>query len=283
MGQPVGDPMSGDPGIVTVVLSPTAGLAPGSWPSTETYTTTASGEWLIFVDGYADPGSQSDIPVPYTLTLTATKGYFQWPAPASAPAPAPAPTPKPSVGPCSGGKGFPRAHVTDIGRTSIHNYQSSVEMVACDHFGYSSKVGLPVAGMVCGIVASSVGWGAGRAAKVWTKPNLALLGPATDAHCTEAEVLGTHDSGLEKLASTVCSWAADLLGDKTPSPGFFAGIGCAAAPVIGTWFGTWLENRHEHDVALGVTRDGKCVKYSPSHIPSPWLSVDCSPNDRRFR
>ncbi len=256
-------------------------------PSTSSYTTTTAGVWDVIVGGgrYADGGPPT---VSYTLAATATDGYFQWPppgttptggpAPAPIPTPPPKPAPKPPVNPCTTGKAFPHAHTADIGQTSIHNYQSSVEMVVCDHFGYSGKVGIPIAQMVCGVVASASGWVGNK----WKIPNLARLSTATDGACTAAEVAGT-GSVYDKAASITCSWAADLLGAKTPTPAFFLGVGCAVAPVIGNLIGTWLESKHEQDVAISVIRSGKCIKYSPRHFPSPWLSVDCAPNDRRFQ
>ena len=258
-------------------------------PSTASYTTETAGVWdvLIGAGRYDNAGPQT---ISYTLTATAINGYFQWPAPGGAMSPAPiqvpAPTsvppsppkPKPPANPClHPDKAFPRSHITHIGRTEIYDYQASVEYVVCDQFGYGGRVGMPWGQMACGIISSTTGWVGNK----WHIPNLSRLGTATDGMCTATE-LTSNASHLEKGASILCSWAADLLGAKRPSPGLIAGIGCAVAPIIGTALGSWIETNHDHGVALGVTRKGLCIKYSPGHVFSPWLSINCASNDRRF-
>lgn len=241
---------------------------PGSPPNISAGPPLPPGTYYLRVSGDAPLGPED---VSYRLDVTASPNVV-WPYQAP---------PTPTANPCS--KAFPRAHTTHIGRTDIHNYQSSVRMVDCYEFGVNKpKFQIhPTAPMLCGMVASASGWSSAKAGAIWREPNLGALGPATDGTCSAAEVTGS-DSTVQKVASLTCSWAADLLGAKTPSPGFFAGVGCASAPAVGNALGTWWETGHEHRVALAVTRSGRCIKYSPRHFPSPWLAISCSANDPRF-
>ena len=208
----------------------------------------------VWVEQNSPPsGDSGSLPLPYRLDVSASPGATWPPA-------------KPEPNPCE--KAFPGAHTAHIGRTAIHNYQSSVQMVSCDQFGVDTgKVHIQVTpDVVCGLIASATGWGSGKAAAIWRVPRLAGLGPATDGACSAGEVTGPDSTG-EKAASVTCSWAADLLGAKTPSPGFLAGLGCDLAPVIGNTLGMWWETKHEHDVALAVIRRGDCIKYFAPPFP----------------
>jgi hypothetical protein len=251
----------------------------GQTGAVDTY---ASDNGLIIFNGYDTDalGSTQDSGADWLAKLWYQELAQGW-DPDGLPHGTPVAPPPPPPNPCT--KAFPRAHVTDIGRTSIHNYQSSVRMVDCYQFGVRhGKFQIhPTAAMLCGMIASATGWVGTKAGVVWRAPNLDKLGPATDGACSAGEVLGS-DSTAEKAASLACSWSADLLGGKTPSPGFFAGLGCSLAPVVGNALGNWWETNHEHSVAQAVTRHGKCIKYSPRHFPSPWLDVDCARGDRLF-
>jgi hypothetical protein len=171
-------------------------------------------------------------------------------------------------------KAFPGAHTTDVGRTSIYNRQASVQEVICLGFGRNPSTDFDTDGVACGLLAAVLG-------PVEVK-GLAVFADATDGACSGIAI-ADQPKAPERYIEAACSWGADLLG-VTPAKllGTALGLACAAAPALGHSLGGLIESAHELDVARQIIDHGKCLKFSPSHFGSPWLSVKCAPGDAGF-
>jgi hypothetical protein len=170
--------------------------------------------------------------------------------------------------PCSAA--FPHASSKTIGKTTWYNRQSSVENVVCDGFGLQPSADFPVtAGFVCAIVSQAIGAKAER---------LSLF---IDGGCS-GDAIASDPHEPATYIGVACGWASELLEKVAAPAGVLAGLGCAAAPLVGTSLGNILESKHELDVASDVVGRGKCLKYSPTHFGSPWLAVACSATDPGF-
>lgn len=160
---------------------------------------------------------------------------------------------------------FPNARSKTIGRTTWYNRQESMRQVLCYRFGLEPSADFPVsAGMICGMLAEVIGHGIAE-----------TLGLFTTGACSGAEIASAPGEPT-KYISAACSWASALL-KSVP-----AALGCTFTPSAGTALGSLFESKHEFDVAVDITRHGKCIKYSPTHFGSPWLAIDCTPDDPGF-
>jgi hypothetical protein len=165
---------------------------------------------------------------------------------------------------------FPDTATKTVGRTTWYNRQRSVEYVVCDGFGLRPSADFPItADFVCALVSQAVGAKAER---------LSLF---IDGACS-ADAITSDPKEPATYLSVACSWASDLLEKVAAPAGVLAGLGCAAAPVVGNSLGNLLESKHELDVAADIIGKGKCLKYSPTHFGSPWLAVVCGSKDPGF-
>jgi hypothetical protein len=170
---------------------------------------------------------------------------------------------------------FPQAHRKTIGKTTWYNRQESVRMVLCQRFGLTPSADFPIsAGMVCGMLAAAIdAVPGGQAAH-----RLSLF---ADGACSGVE-LAADPAEPAKYVGIACGWASDLLGALVKPAGVLGSLGCAAAPSAGHALGSLFESKHELDVAIDVMRQGKCIKFSPTHFGSPWLAIRCASGDRGF-
>lgn len=166
---------------------------------------------------------------------------------------------------------FPDARSKTIGKTTWYNRQEGVRMVLCNRFGLEPSADFPIsAGMVCNVLSQVIG-GYSR--------NLGLF---IDGSCSGADIASSPKEPV-KYISVVCGWASDLLEIARPQIGKLAAIGCATAPSIGTGLGAALESKHEFDVAVDVISHNMCIKYSPTHFGSPWVTEACASGDKGFQ
>lgn len=175
---------------------------------------------------------------------------------------------KRSTPPCQAA--FPDARRKTIGKTTWYNRQESVRMVLCYRFGLEPSADFPISSsMVCGMLAQVIGK---RSPK---------LGVFADGACSGADLADDPKEPVKYL-SAACSWASDVLGALAKPAGVLGSLGCTLAPSAGHALGSMFESKHEFDVAVDVTRHGKCIKYSPTHFGSPWLADDCASGDKGF-
>jgi hypothetical protein len=176
--------------------------------------------------------------------------------------------PRSKAPPCQAA--FPDARRKTIGRTTWYNRQESVRMVLCYRFGLNPSADFPISSsMICGVLAQVIGKGSAK------------LGVFADGACSGAD-LASDPKEPVKYISTACGWASDLLGVFVKPLGALASAGCTLAPSTGDAFGGALESKHEFDVAVDVIRHGQCIKYSPTHVGSPWLAARCAGRDKGF-
>ena len=165
---------------------------------------------------------------------------------------------------------FPGARRKTIGKTTWYNRQESVRMVLCYRFGLEPSAHFPISSaMVCGILAQVIGRRAPR------------LGVFVDGVCSTADLANDPKEPV-KYISAACTWASDVLGALAKPAGVLGSLGCTLAPPAGRFLGSMFESKHEFDVAVDVIRRGKCIKYSPTHFGSPWLSAHCADRDKGF-
>jgi hypothetical protein len=147
-------------------------------------------------------------------------------------------------------------------------------MVVCYGFGLNASADFPVsAGMVCGLVAQAVDLPGGEIAD-----NLSVF---ADGACSGGELAS--DAGEPaKYVGIACSWASDLLGALDKPAGVIASLGCTLAPSLGYSLGARLESKYEFDIAMDVMQRGRCIKYSPTRLVSPWVVDKCKPGDPGF-
>jgi hypothetical protein len=81
--------------------------------------------------------------------------------------------------------------------------------------------------------------------------------------------------GVVSALGAACATASDLLGLPDKVLGKISGLACAAAPALGTAFGTYLESHHEYDVAKDVIRHDKCLEYRDYFTVASWHAVAC--------
>jgi hypothetical protein len=120
-------------------------------------------------------------------------------------------------------------------------------------------------GMKCTLVAAALG------ARYGESPEF-----AADAVCSAAGIV-QHPSAVSVIGAA-CATASDLLGLSLNAPiiGTLAGLACAAAPAIGSGFGTKLESHHEFQVARDVMRHGRCLEFRQFLGVSSWHAVACA-------
>jgi hypothetical protein len=165
---------------------------------------------------------------------------------------------------------FPNARAKTIGKTTWYNRQESVRMVICGGFGLEPSADFPVsASMVCGLLSQAIGKGSDK------------LGIYADGTCSAAD-LASDPKEPVKYLSAACSWGSDLVGIAIKPLGTLLGLGCTLAPSAGHALGGVFESKHELDVARDVMNEGKCIKYSPTHFGSPWVTEACADGDKGF-
>jgi hypothetical protein len=148
----------------------------------------------------------------------------------------------------------------------VYDRQESLRMV-CQGFGTDTG-GLHIDwltwGMKCTLVAATLG------ARYGDAPEF-----AADAACSATEIT-QHPSAVSVIGAA-CATASDLLGLSLNAPtiGTLAGLACAAAPAIGSAFGTKLESHHEFQVARDVIRHGRCLEFQQFLRISSWHAVAC--------
>jgi hypothetical protein len=159
----------------------------------------------------------------------------------------------------------PSAHSVTVGHTTTYNRQASVQTV-CEGFG--SDVHFTIGSSIaCAVLAAGIGRNFDKTA--------AFVSGSCDGAALASDGLSS---------SNACGMLSDLLG-SVPVPlvkAFAAGasVGCSLAHP----FATWLESRSEHDAALGVIRQGRCLKFSTHSFPltDQWSAVTCSAGDKGF-
>jgi hypothetical protein len=166
---------------------------------------------------------------------------------------------------------FPNAREKTIGKTTWYNRQESVKMVLCGRFGLDPSADFPISsGMLCSVLSQVIG--------AWSH-NTGLF---IEGSCSGAEIASSPKEPV-KYISAVCGWAADLLEIARKQLGVLAAAGCAAAPPVGTGLGSAFESKHEFDVAVDVISHNKCIKYSPTHFGSAWVTEACAKGDKGFK
>jgi hypothetical protein len=166
---------------------------------------------------------------------------------------------------------FPDAREKTIGKTTWYNRQESVKMVLCDRFGLDPSANFPIgSGMVCSVLSQVVG--------AWSH-NTGLF---VEGSCSGAEIASSPKEPV-KYISAACGWAADLLGIARKQLGVLAAAGCTTAPSAGAGLGSAFESKHEFDVAVDVISHNKCIKYSPTHFGSAWVTETCAKADKGFK
>lgn len=166
---------------------------------------------------------------------------------------------------------FPDAREKTIGKTTWYNRQESVKMVLCGRFGLDPSADFPISsGMVCSVLSQVIG--------AWSH-NTGLY---VEGSCSGVEIASSPKEPVRYI-SAVCGWAADLLEITRKQLGALASAGCATAPSIGTGLGSAFESKHEFDVAVDVISHNKCIKYSPTHFGSAWVTEACAKGDKGFK
>lgn len=146
----------------------------------------------------------------------------------------------------------------------VYSREQSLRMV-CQGFGTDTG-GLHIdwltPGMRCALIATALAVRYGDTA-----------GMVADGVCSAKELV--QHPGVVSALGTACSTASDLLGLSMQEVGQLSGLLCAAAPAVGTGFGTKLESHHEFAVAKDVLHRHKCLEYRHYLGVSTWHAVRC--------
>lgn len=162
---------------------------------------------------------------------------------------------------------FPGANRTTHGATTLYNRQASVQLIACQKFGYDAKFEVD-GGVVCAVLSAAIGVHYDR------------LHLFVDSSCSSAELAANHDVGTASAAT--CAMLSDLLAAAPWAKAYATGAGLACA--FGKPLGNWIESKSEQVAAEGVIRSGKCLKFTTHTFPltDDWSAVKCQADDPGF-
>jgi hypothetical protein len=162
---------------------------------------------------------------------------------------------------------FSGANSTTHGATTLFNRQASVQAIACQRFGYEARFDVN-GGIVCAVLSAAIGV---------RSENLHLF---VDGACSAGELEASGDVGT--ASGVACAMLSDLLAAAPWAKTYAAGLGLACA--FGKPLGSWIESKSEQVAAEGVSRQGKCLKFTTHKFPltDDWSAVECSAGDPGF-